>query len=431
MLAAESARGSAISSAERYCEETSPRTRTLAPRLILPARIASGGNPFFPGYSIAAPKRRSASTRSPIGRLCMRGVPERTYSPPASASTAVSGRNAVPALLKRSSADLTGKFPPTPCTTAESSGCRSILTPRRASASSMTRVSSASRRSLTRVSPRESAARRSTRFEMLFEPGIFTVPATRAIGSRSRNFTVRAPSGGQRLGGLFPLLGQGGVARAARRGGRPSFAATPPRRLRRHPSSKEGGKIQAPPSFPVLQPALARIARPREKRVQRLRVSALDYSAHPFEVSLVAVELRDQGLAVGEADIAPHFRVAPGDAGEIAESPRRIGKQLLRVLLARNLVDERVGEHVRQIADGRQHRIVFPGLQLEDPRAAGFPSRPRQGECVRIGSFERRQHHPAPAVEPDRRGFGAALLGACDRMPRDEARERFLQLAPR
>src|SRR5260370_40857892 len=84
----------------------------------------------------------------------------------------------------------------------------------------MTRVSYAWRRSLTGVSARESAARRSTRFEMLFEPGIFTVPATRAIGSRSRNFTLRAPSDGQRVGGLFPLLGQGGVARAARRGGR-------------------------------------------------------------------------------------------------------------------------------------------------------------------------------------------------------------------
>src|SRR5258706_5987604 len=398
MLAAESARGSAISSAERYCEETSPRTRTLAPRLIAPERIASGGNPSFPEYSTAAPRLRNASTRSPIGRLCIRCVPERTYSPPTSASTAASGRKAVPALPKRSSAHLTGKCPPTPCTTAEPSGCRSILTPRRASASSMTCVSSASRRSLTRVSPLESAARRSPRFEMLFEPGIFTVPAACAIGSRSRNFTLRASSGDrfqieefhvtralrrsvpdrgisryarpQADGAsalFFPLLGQGGVARAARRGGRPSFAATPPRRLRRHPSSKEEGKIQAPPSFPVLQPALARVAGPREKRVQRLRVPALEHPAHALELGVVAVELGEQRLPVREADVAPHFRVAGGDAREIAESPRRIGKQLLRVLLARNLVDERVGEHVRQMADGRQHRIVFPRLQLEDP----------------------------------------------------------------
>src|SRR5438445_7069642 len=191
-----------------------------------------------------------------------------------------------------------------------------MRTPRSSRAFSITLVSSESSRFWTRVSPSASAASRSTRFEMLFEPGILTLPATRAIGSRSMNFTIRTSSGGPRPGGLFPLLGQGGVARAARRGGRPSFsrrhhpaafggtpphkrrgksrrcahcasfsqrtaprrsfsppwtrrggarsatgwstillAATPPRRLRRHPSSKEEGKIQALPSLRVLQPA--------------------------------------------------------------------------------------------------------------------------------------------------------------------------------
>src|SRR6266850_1363668 len=276
-----------------------------------------------------APSARKASTRSPIGRSCIRGAPESRYSPPASASTAASGRNAVPALPNRSSADFTGKFPPAPCTTAESFAGRSIATPRSESASSMTRVSSASRRFVTRVSPSESAASRSTRLEMLFDPGIFTVPCTRAIGSRSRNFTAR--------------------------------------------------------SFPVLQPAVARVARPREKRIQGLGIAALEYPAHPLELSLVAAELCDQGLAIGEADIAPHFRMAPGDAGEIAESPRRIGKELFRVLVARDLIDERVGEHVRQMADAREHGVVLPGLELEDVRSAGFPGRAHRGESAHIG----------------------------------------------
>src|SRR6266853_2170661 len=330
--------GRAISSADRYCEDTSPRTRTLSPARILPACTTSGGKPSAPEYSMRAPSRRNASTRSPIGRSCIRGAPESRYSPPASARAAASGRNAVPALPRRSSADLTGKLPPTPCTTAESPDCRSILTPRRASASSITRVSSESSRSFTRVSPSESAASRSTRLEMLFDPGIFTAPCTRAIGSRSRNFTLRAPSGGPRPGGLFPLLGQGGVARAARRGGRPSFAATPPRRLRRHPSSKEEGKIQALPSFPVLQPAVARVARARDKRLERLRVAALEHSAQAFELSLVAAELGEQRLLVGDADIAPHFRIAPGDAREIAKPACGVGKKPLRVPVARDLI---------------------------------------------------------------------------------------------
>src|SRR5882672_688767 len=348
-----------------------------------------------------APSRRNASTRSPIGRSCMRGTPESRYSPPASASAAVSGRYAVPALPRARSASFTGN-PPTPCISMPLVTC-ATSTPRRFSASSITRVSSASSRSRTRVSPRARAESRSTRFEMLFDPGIFTVPCTRAIGSRSRNFTVRAPSGGPRPGGLFPLLGQGGVARAARRGGRPSFAATPPRRLRRHPSSKEEGTIQALPSFPVLQPAVARIARAREKRVQRLRVAALDYSAHPFELSLVAAELGEQGLLVGEADIAPHFRVAPGDAREIAKPACGVGKKPLRVLVARDLIHEGVREHVRQVADGREHGIVLPGRELEDVSSAGFPGRAHGAERAHIGPVEWGEHDFPAAIERGKR----------------------------
>src|SRR5882672_5220920 len=129
-----------------------------------------------------------------------------------------------------------------------------MRTPRSSSAFSIRPVSSESSRFSMRVLPSASAASRSTRLEMLFDPGIFTVPCTRAIGSRSRNFTAR--------------------------------------------------------SFPVLQPAVARVARPREKRIQGLGIAALEYPAHPLELSLVAVELGDQGLAIGEADIAPHFRMA-------------------------------------------------------------------------------------------------------------------------
>src|SRR6266705_1065467 len=386
-----------------------------------------------------APSARRASTRSPIGRSCIRGAPESRYSPPASARTAVSGRKAVPALPRRRSADLTGN-PPTPCTTAESFACRSILTPRFPSASSMTWVSSASRRSFTRVSPRESAASRSTRLEMLFDPGILTVPCARAIGLRSKNLTC--PSASARAlpaprRSFSPPWKRRGGARSATGWSTVLLAATPPRRLRRHPSSKEEGKIQALPSLRVplpslriLQPAVARSARSREKRMERPAVAALEHPLHALELPAVAGELGEQRLAVGEADIAPHLGVAGGDAGEIAESPRRVGKELLRVLRARDLVDERVREHVRQVADGRQHRIVLPGPQLRDARSAALPRGAHQGERSRRGSFQRREHHPAPAVEPGERGFGAALLGARDRMPRNETRKRGFQLAP-
>src|SRR3989442_1521648 len=368
--------GRAISSADRYCEDTSPRTRTLSPARILPACTTSGGKPSAPEYSMRAPSRRNASTRSPIGRSCIRGAPESRYSPPASASAAASGRNAVPALPRRSSADLTGKLPPTPCTTAESSDCRSILTPRRASASSITRVSSESSRDSTRVSPSESAASRSTRLEMLFDPGIFTVPCTRAIGSRSRNFTAAG-------------------------------------------------------SLCILQPALARLARSGKQFVQRLGVAAPEHGAQLVEPRTVALELRKQSLAVGKTDIAPHFRVTGSDPGEIAKAPCRIRKKPLGVLVARDPVDERVGEHVRQMAYRREHRIVFLRLHLEDARAATLPARAHQRDRARLVVLQRRQHHLAPAVEFGERRSGAAFLRSGDRMAGHEARKRALELAPR
>src|SRR5207244_3816410 len=196
---------------------------------------------------------------------------------------------------------------------------------------SITLVSSESSRFSTRVSPSASAASRSTRFEMLFEPGILTLPATRAIGSRSRNFTCPSASGcaprAPRRSFSPPWTRRGG-ARSATGWSTILLAATPPRRLRRHPSSKEEGKIRALLSLRVLQPTLARLARPREKAVERPGVAARAHPAHALQLAPVAVDLGEQRLAVRETDVPPHLRMAGGDAGEIAESPCRVGKEL-------------------------------------------------------------------------------------------------------
>src|SRR6266568_4098923 len=289
-----------------------------------------------------APSARRASTRSPIGRSCIRGAPESRYSPPASARTAVSGRKAVPALPRRRSADLFGNGPPR--TVAES---RSMRTPRSPRAFSITPVSSESSRFSTRVSPSASAASSSTRLEMLFDPGIFTVPCTRAIGPRSRNFTARS----------FPV------------------------------------------PIVVLQPALARAARPREERLERPGVAAFEHLAHALELPAVAPELDEQGLAVRQADVAPHLRVAPGDAGEIAESSRREGKELLRVRVARDLIDERVGDDgllTEERRDGAHHRLHLPDRHREQ-REIGVPER---GLVERTGRVDYFQFERAPDVPP-------------------------------
>src|SRR5882672_701985 len=317
-----------------------------------------------------APSCRRASTRSPIGRSCMRATPESRYSPPESARTAVSGRSAVPALPRCSSADLTGKTPPTPCTVAAS---RSTRTPRRASASSITPVSSESSRSRIFVSPFDSAASSSTRLEMLFDPGIFTVPLARRIGSRSRCFTA---------------------------------------------------------SLPLFQPAVSRVARSCEQPLQRLAVAALENAAHPLELALVALQLAEQPLAVGEADVPPHLRVAGGDAGEVAEAPRGVSEQALRVLAPGDLVDEREREDVRQVADRGEHRVVLAGFELEHARSAGPPGGAHQRERARLGALDRREHDLPAAVQAGERRVGAALLGSGDGVPGNEARQRGLQLVP-
>ena len=95
-----------------------------------------------------APMPRSASTRSPIGRSCMRGTPESAVFAAESASAAVSGRNAVPALPRKRSAFLLGNGPPAPRTLMPTE-CSEITTPKLLAAPRcMTRVSSASSRPL-------------------------------------------------------------------------------------------------------------------------------------------------------------------------------------------------------------------------------------------------------------------------------------------
>src|ERR1017187_1767639 len=208
-----------------------------------------------------APTCRSASTRSPIGRSCMRAAPDRRYSPPHSASAAVSGRNAVPALPRNSSAALTGNAPPAPVTTVAPPS-RFTAMPSVRKASSMTRVSSESSRSWRRVSPEARAASSSTRLEMLFDPGSLTVPETLRMGARSRNCTRGAPA------------------------------------IRRKAAS-----------LLLLQPFVSCSARPGKYFFQSCRVALLQQLLHLGQLALIGGQFLQQGLAVGDTDVAPHFRM--------------------------------------------------------------------------------------------------------------------------
>ena len=87
------------------------------------------------------------------------------------------GLNAVPALPKKSSAYLLGKLPPQPVTFQSVSLNFSSFTPSFSRASSIRAVSSETNKSRISVTPFASAANNSVRFEILFEPGSFTVPS--------------------------------------------------------------------------------------------------------------------------------------------------------------------------------------------------------------------------------------------------------------
>ena len=138
--------GPIINRAEMYCELTLPAKDTSRPSRRVPV-MRKGGNPSCPAYSIRAPRLRRASTRMPMGRCCIRGVPVRRRVPGVTLRQAVRKRIAVPAA---------------PMSTVSDGCSRARIT---------TRVSSQSLRFSGRVPPPDKAWRMRTRLLMLFEAG--------------------------------------------------------------------------------------------------------------------------------------------------------------------------------------------------------------------------------------------------------------------
>ncbi len=106
---------------------------------------------------MSQPSARNASTRSPIGRSCMRGTPPSSNRPPcvadSSASTATSGRMAVPALPRNSVASCTRSRAPMPSMRSAPRASVRTVQPSMRKASSMTRVSSESSGACSSVLP--------------------------------------------------------------------------------------------------------------------------------------------------------------------------------------------------------------------------------------------------------------------------------------
>mmetsp|Transcript_29095 Transcript_29095/g.82004 ORF Transcript_29095/g.82004 Transcript_29095/m.82004 type:complete len:311 (+) Transcript_29095:958-1890(+) len=178
------ASGAAMSRAVRYWLLTLPLSRTV-PDGIPEALISTGGQPVPRVQAASMPSCTRPSTRSWIGLSRMRAMPSRTKVPlPAAATAAVSGRMAVPAFPRNSSAPSTGNFPAQPCTVIlRFSQSSSSSTPRSFRAPTMYRMSSLSRRFSTSVVPSDKAARRRMRLDRDLEPGRSTSPLTVVTGA--------------------------------------------------------------------------------------------------------------------------------------------------------------------------------------------------------------------------------------------------------
>jgi hypothetical protein len=71
--------------------------------------------------------------------------------------------------------------------------------------------------------------------------------------------------------------------------------------------------------------------------------------------------LRQQLFAVGNKDVAPHFGVAGGNAGEIAKAGTGQGHVVFAIFLSGDAIDQGKRDQVGQMADGGISRIVRLG----------------------------------------------------------------------
>ena len=140
----------------------------------------------------------------------------------------------------------------------------------------------------------------------------------------------------------------------------------------------------------------------------------------PAQTGLEVVEGGQHGVAVGGEDVAPHDRVAAGDAGEVAKAAGGVAEDLQPFVLARQGVHQREGEQVRQMAGARQHLVVALHVHLQHFGAAGTPQRLHPGHGGRGGFAGRGEDHLVLEVKLRVRSRHTALLGAGDGMPQHQ-----------
>src|SRR5450759_4112767 len=193
-------RGETSMSAERNCEETSPRILTRPPRRD-PPRIPAGRKPSRARHVTSPPRFRIASKREDMGRSRIRRLPSRTNRPGRAARSAARKRAGVPA--SRTSILSSGAESPRERSgprTRQPAPSKKISPPSNLSADANARVSEDSRGLSSTLSPSAQAAATSARFVRLLLPGTRRSPERRPRRSGRAALTrSRARGGGRRV----------------------------------------------------------------------------------------------------------------------------------------------------------------------------------------------------------------------------------------
>jgi hypothetical protein len=124
-----------------------------------------------------------------------------------------------------------------------------------------------------------------------------------------------------------------------------------------------------------------------------------------------------------EEDVDPDARVRARDPGHVAERAARREQRVVPVDHGRaRLVDEQVGERVREMAREGDDAVVRVGVDRDRGRAETGDEAVHEPVALDVGGCERGQEPGRAVKELGIRVLGAAGLGAADRMAADEAR---------
>ena len=159
-----------------------------------------------------------------------------------------------------------------------------------------------------------------------------------------------------------------------------------------------------------------------EMREQRLAVAAADGAGELRQIFVEGAEHFQHRVLVGEEHVPPHGRIGRGDAGKIAKAAggefEHLGARHFGELVGG--ADDGIGDEMRQVAGDRQYQVVVCGWHGLDGGAERAPERGQFFHSAGIGAVGRREDAPAVDEQGREAGIRAGILGAGDRMRRDE-----------